>query len=258
MMTVDKSILERIQKLHAHATSAQAIGSEAEALAFMDGVEKLLAKYQLSMTDVEFKLEQEADPVEKEFIGAERVGDRRASRWSSWKVNLAGAVASHHGCSIILAAGTNAFWLVGRTTNRRVAEFMYATLVRSAERIGTAAYGARYKDARGYRASFLAAFAARVSKRYELLAAGNADLTADERSVALVRRKSEEELVAEFMAAQKGLTKRPGYSGSRRNLDGRADGDAAGKQVSLNANGLGAADSTKSVSAVPLRLGRGS
>lgn len=268
MSPIDKSILERIQKLHAHAVSARAIGSEQEAIAFLEGVEKLLNKYQLSMTDVEFKLELESDPVESEFVKAERVGGREGgSRLASWQINLAGAVIRHHSCQIILATGTNAFWIVGRTANRRVAEFMYAALRQVAEQLATKAYGERYKQAaldgdvtaaRGYRASFLTAFSLRVMKRYVDLAKESNELTAEERGVALVRTNLEKELIDKFMAEQQGLQSRARSIGSTRNADGYADGDSAGKKVSLNANGLDAGGSSKSVSAGQLRLGSGS
>lgn len=252
-MVIDPKVLERIKKLHDHATSAKQIGSEAEALAFMEGVEKMLTKHGLSMSDVEFKLEQEQDPVGKERVSAERVGSRKKSRWTSWEWNIIRAVAKHHACEPIIAWRDAEVVLVGREINRRVAEFMMLTLITTANRLATKAYGERYKAAvlegdvtaaRGYRRSFLVAFSRRIADRYTDLA-DQSDLTAEERGVALVRLDSEKELTERYVSAMTGLSTKRTSAGAMSNLHGAVDGRKAAESVSLSAKGINSSGTTQ-------------
>lgn len=92
-----QKLLDRVRKLHAKAESAKALGSEAEAASFAAAVSKMLAKYKLDMSELEFSQMEKAEPVGEGYVAGE--GKRTRQLWAEV---LAAVVAdahfwSHHG-----------------------------------------------------------------------------------------------------------------------------------------------------------------
>ena len=67
-MTQEK-ILEKLGKIKAMADSAKEIGNEAEAQAFAAMLQNLLLKHKLDMTDVQYGVHLQEEPVEQSFVG---------------------------------------------------------------------------------------------------------------------------------------------------------------------------------------------
>ena len=106
-------ILEKIQKLMAHAESAGSIGSAAEAEAFASKIKAMLDEHDLSMTDVEIHAARSSN------IEVEPLTFINPLYKPEWLTVLVGTIAAVNGCVI---AGNASFTLiVGRKRDREVA-----------------------------------------------------------------------------------------------------------------------------------------
>ena len=191
----DSSTLEKLAKIHRHMVSAKEIGSEAEAQAFAGMLQRLLAKYRLSMTDVEYVHFQEAEPIKQWPIDYTKYPDDVKVKGTrvKWSEDLAYFVAQAYNCRIFVHSGSNRITLVGRKTDAEIAEWMYVKLVRTAEKIADREYvkffyecrdkGEVYR-ARGFRKAFLSAFVSRIARRFD---EERAKLQQEHTSTALVR-----------------------------------------------------------------------
>lgn len=149
-------LLDRIRKLHAKAESARSIGSEAEAASFAAAVQKMLAKYKLSLSDLEMAQMEREEPV-----GEGHFFDENRSR-ADWSDFLVMAIARA---------------LVGRETDRKIAEFMITTLKRTALELSDKeartfrkqqrrTVGETTHENRNFRTAWLNGFVSRVAERY--------------------------------------------------------------------------------------------
>lgn len=165
-------LIDRIRKLLAKAKSAKEIGSEAEAASFAAGAQKMMAKYKLEMSDVEFSEMERTEP-----IGDEYVRGTKKSR-EAWAERLASVVARAHYCRILVITGSDTIVLVGRPTDRAVAAYVFTTLREFADRQSDkdarafrkhqrSYVGATYGANRNFRAAWLDAFVTRIAERYE-------------------------------------------------------------------------------------------
>lgn len=244
-------IIDRIKKLNAHAESAQAIGSEAEAQSFADAVQKMLMKYKLTMSDVLFATIDKDDPIGEQFVSATKHGLQERRTRMGWIERLAGAVARAHYCRILVHPRSADVTFIGRKTDREIAEFVFVTLQRSAHKLADQEYAAYYRKwaklgeperARGYRASWLNAYVTRVAHRYleeeEALKKHYAS-----QGVSLVRLSDAVVKVDEFMKRElRGLRTLRGVSGKvRGHQDGIRDGTRAGNNANLRGTGLAGA-----------------
>ena len=175
-MTHEK-LLDKLQKLKAHADSAAAIGSEAEAQAFAEKLQRMLLEHDLSMSDLDFKKLEVDDPVDREFVDLGKHGLDVKKNRVEWMEKLAAMIARANFCRILVTPGTSNFWLVGRKEHRAVAEFMIVTLTRALQDIAKKEH-AKYswevykkhkstRLARGFKESFITGFLFRLFQRLE-------------------------------------------------------------------------------------------
>ncbi len=241
-------LLDRIRKLHAKAESARAIGNDAEALAFAAGVQKMLAKYKLDMSELEMQTLDKVEPIGSTYVRSEGKSKRVA-----WAELLASVVARAHYCRILVIPNSDTIVLVGRPTDRQVAEFVFSTLRRTADensdrdarafrRRQRAERGATMGDATNFRAAWLNGFVQRISERYEA-ERQQLKVEAAKAGTSLVRLDNALTQVDQHMA--KMSTRRASSVGTRpsANREGAALGRAAGNVANIRGTGLGAGNS---------------
>lgn len=131
----DEKILDKLQKIKAHADSAEKIGSVEEAQAFAEMLQKLLIKHNLDMSDLEFERHEAEEPIDRFDIDWEKHGLRTKRTRILWEQELASAVARAHFCRILVHHDSNKITLVGRKSDAEVAEYLIVTLRRSAKKI---------------------------------------------------------------------------------------------------------------------------
>lgn len=250
-MSKDK-IIDKLNKLYAKYESAKAIGNDAEADTFLAGFTRILNEHKLEMSDLTQAEQDVRDALGEDWV-TELTGRRKRSR-EAWVESLAGAVARAYFCRIMVVTGSNTIILVGRDTDRRVAQFVLVRLVRfimdeskKAER--KARYQA-WKDAgkpdsgaapaaRGFRASFINAAVRRLQERLHGL---RKEEVAESNKFALVVQKSDKEVAA--YVNQRGTGKASGLRGrSGYNRDGAAAGKAAGDRANISGDGVGSGKS---------------
>jgi hypothetical protein len=268
MNTKDK-LLEKLAKLKAHAESAQALGSEAEAQAFADMLQQMLLRHKLEMSDVELVDLEKEDPIDRHPVNFSAQGLPRKKVRQAWSQHLAETIAWAHFCRILVYNRSNRVTFVGRKQDCEVAEYMFVTLYKATERIADAAYAkfstecvrqcaycqedkasctGRYHEfepnwarARGFRPAFVEAFVWRLARRfYDLRKQAEASS-----STALVRLNTADQAVVKWMEDNK-IKKSEDLGGNQReNWDGYRQGQAAADEVSLRANAMQGAGTKK-------------
>lgn len=170
------AVLRKLKKMQAHEESARKIGSTQEAEAFAQAIQRLLAQYQISMTEVQFTEHLEQEAVDKEMIEWEDYGFKFKRRRTYWIEELSHMVCKAYGCRFLIHPGTNCISVVGRNPNRQVAAYVIGTLTYAADRISYLEHEkyrirmereGRVGAARGYRASFLEGMIRRLGQRLE-------------------------------------------------------------------------------------------
>ena len=192
-----EKILEKLQKIKAHAESAEKIGSQAEAEAFAAMFQQLLLKHKISATEVEVEQLERDEPVDKFQVDWQDI--RVRSTRIAWIERLAGIVARAYFCRILVHPRSSNITIVGRKSDAAIAEYMLVTLVRAAQKIAAREFGVVYRrnpfEATGFKASFLKSFTIRMAERFE------EELRAPEANTntALVRINRAEAAVNDFM-----------------------------------------------------------
>ncbi len=163
-MTRDKMI-DRIQKLLAHAESAKKLGNEEEAQAFAAKVNELLLTHKLSMSAIEIAAQDTDDVMGEEIV---RMGGRKRSQW---KEDLASTVARAHFCRILIVTGSDTIWFVGRESDRALAIWVYKYLIEQIDKLGKRGLRRERRAvgnemAKGFMASYVRGFVHQVSSRY--------------------------------------------------------------------------------------------
>jgi hypothetical protein len=247
-------LLDRVRKLLAKAASAKELGNEAEAATFAAGAQKMMAKYKLDMTEVEFTRMEQEEPIENEYVKGTK---RHREQWSEL---LASIVARAHYCRILVIPGSDTIVLVGRTTDRAVAAYVYTTLRDFAERQSDKdarafrrgqrrQIGATIGNNRNFRAAWLAGFVERIAQRYQAERDAMAR-EAKQAGTSLVRLdnaivKVDEEIARRARAGQVGSAAGRARGRSSANDAGRAAGRAAGDAANIRGTGLGAGTTSK-------------
>jgi hypothetical protein len=236
------AVIDKLRKLKAHAESAEKIGSEAEAQAFAAMFQQLLLKHKLGMSDIEFAEEQKTEKVSKHWIDWEEGGVETRAQRVRWIERLSSIVAKAYFCQIMVQRGSSSILLVGKDSDRQVAEYVLVTLVRTAEQISWREYNNRaskasrngYKVTKGFRASFLEGFTQRLKERLdeELRAKVDGD------STALVRVNNAVAEVNQYMARHSGGSA-PGLSGRRiHNTEGYKRGQDVANGMDINGRAM--------------------
>ena len=171
----NEEIIEKLKKIKAHEESAREIGSIDEAEVFAKVFQKLLVDYELSMNDVEFTHMRNVSTIEKTLIDWDeyhvKVGQNIRHMWIEY---LTAIVARAYGCAFMIRTGSSHIWIIGRETNRHLAEYVLVMLVRSADSISrkeSATFSRRCRKegrpevSHGYRKSFLIGFVLRINDR---------------------------------------------------------------------------------------------
>jgi hypothetical protein len=242
-----EKLIARIKKIHTQAESAKAIGSEAEAATFAASVQKMLMRYRIDMSDLEARQHAKDEPIEDELINWGAHGFE-SGRQKQWIEDLASVVARAHFCRILISKSGDAIWLVGRSTDRRVAEYVIVTLRRTAEELADRegrAYrrqqrrevGATLGHAKNFAQGWYRGFIQRVAERYREERDASVKASANA-GTALVRVQKIDEEVGEYVSAKykKTITRKVTVRDS--NNAGRQAGRLAGSRANLRANGL--------------------
>lgn len=261
-MTTEK-ILDKLAKLKRHADSAKAIGSEAEAQAFADMLQKLLLDHKLSMSDIDFETMEKDSPVETHYINYSQYPDIKLKGTRvAWIEDLAAMVARAHFCRILVHKGSSRITLVGRKEDVTVAEWMFIVLQRAAEKISGRAYDAYRNEERrkaiaehgeagrhgsmphtfGFRESFITGFINRLRERLkETQAAATASS-----SMALMRLSKSDAAVVDYMAKFTGKAGQLSRN-SRYHGEGLSRGRSAADRINLGTRGVDAGAPTKAI-----------
>lgn len=188
----DNKVLDTLGKLKAHMESAQDLGSEKEAQAFAEMIQKLLVKHKLEMTDIQYDKHLKDEPVERFRVGGDwnYVGKKRVmskfpdveilSRRVEWMEHLGGVVAEAHSCAMLISTGSSQVWFVGRASDVAVAEYLYITMLRTMDKLSHKEYmkfrrecrarddgGGRFLyETHGFKQSWLDGFIIRLHQRF--------------------------------------------------------------------------------------------
>lgn len=240
-MTDVERVVDKVRKLHAHAESAAKIGNEAEAQAFAAKVQELLDHYKLSMSSIDWEKRDENDPIKMHMIDWTKYGRKVKRARIAWLESLADIVAAAYHCKIAVTPGTNYITLVGRGSDREVAEYMIAFLASALDRISLEEYGKAYdaaaaegfpERARGFRDSFRQGFVRRLRERFdETLRREKQTAT----STAIVRVTNALAEVDAWMKDSKDFGTAPGVRGSSDfNREGFNRGKQRADEMNLN------------------------
>lgn len=244
-------LLDRIRKLHAKAESAKAIGNEAEAMAFAQGVAKMLNKYRLSLDDLAMEALERDEPIEGEWT------DGRGGKLAQWYEQLASVVARAHFCRCLFSTrASDSLFLVGRSTDRKIANFVIVALARTADELSDKAarqfrkqqrreVGKTTYDNKNYRTAWLTGFVERIAERYreETERTEREQKATGGTSLVLVQTKSLAQ-IDQYIKASVVTVSRRGpkakHAGINASEVGRQHGRAAANSANIRGTGLGA------------------
>ena len=246
-MTTDK-IIDKLQKLQAKASSAEELGNEAEALAFAMKVQELMDRHKLDMSVLTLKQQDKDEPLGATWVNNTRGGkDTR----SGWVEHLADAVMEAYYCRFMVVPGTDTIIIVGRKTDREVAEFVLMRLIIFINAEAIHQHGAlRYRlyhnndgdmsEAHGFKAAFRRAAVATICTRLREL---REEAVASSSSMALVVQRSKEEVNELF----DDLTEKASSTKMQRgsNAIGSEAGRQAGNRADISGGGLRKGDTSK-------------
>lgn len=251
-ITDKDKLVDRIRKLLAKAKSAKEIGSEAEAASFAAAAQKMLAKYKLEMSDIEFTTMEREEPVGDEYVQ----GTKRSRE--AWAERLASIVARAHYCRILVVTGSDSIILIGRATDRAVAAYVFTTLREFAERQSDkdarvfrkqqrSQIGATIGTNRNFPAAWLEAFVTRISERY-YAERREMEQAAKTAGTSLIRLSNALAVVDEELERRRksGATSKVKSAAGRSSANdaGHRAGRAAGDAATIRSTGLGAGSST--------------
>ncbi len=169
------AILRKLKKLRAKAEGAEAIGSELEAQAFAEMVQKLLTEYKVEEAEISNLEESEADPIVRVRPNYLKHKIKVRQRPIEWLERLGGVVAWGHYCRLLIVPSSSMIVFVGRKTDAEVAAEVYCKFVNVAEALADKEYVDYFfkckregdeRRARGFRQSFLRGFCSRLDEKY--------------------------------------------------------------------------------------------
>lgn len=246
-----EKIIDKIRKLHAHAESAKNIGSEAEAQAFAQMVNRLLNQHRLELTDIQFEEQRKNEPVSEAEIDFRKYGDtyrgkkvewREKRQRIDWIEKLAAIVAKAHSCQIMVIERSSRLFLVGTETNRQIVEYIFITLMRAAEKLSWdeyAKYFYKCRDegnvtrARGFRHAWLIGFIYRIGERFE---EEKAKMNQDKTGTALIRYDRERMDIQNYLKNKKNAKALP--MKAIHNEAGILAGQKKANEMNLDANAV--------------------
>lgn len=241
-----ESVLSKLAKLKSHADSARGLGNAEEASAFAAKVSELLAKHELTMSDVEYARVEEDDLFGKEFSSGAGAGQRRG-----WQEFLARVIARSFFCKILVYPGSDMLSFVGRESHRKSAEYVYSRLRRELEETANKEYkrfrsrlrrnNEPLEESHGFKASFREGYTSTIDQRLrEQRREQKQEAKETGSGKALVRLDNVMKKTAKYMASLN--TSNAGSVRGRRsrfNSRGRRRGQEHGRRANLSANGVG-------------------
>lgn len=253
-MSGKDKVIDRLRKLFAHADSAKALGNEAEAEAFAAKAHELLAQHKLEMEDLTVEQVEAQEPFGKAQVdpfGYEKGGKKTRVAWTE---QLADVVARAFHCRIMVMTKSSAILMVGRTSDRQVASYVFASLARFASEEAVKQHrklrynlywnnGGDMSGAHEFKASFFRGFNERVRERF---AAMRRKEEAAHTQYSVVVASADRAVESHMLALRNaGLTKSASAARgqSAGNASGREAGRAAGDRANLSGNGLRAGGS---------------
>jgi hypothetical protein len=248
------NISEKIKKL---LNLGERAGTEGEAQAAMSRAHALLAKHNLTLSEVQAHT---AEPEEEEVITDESTP--AALRNTYWRDTIYGAIGRLYFCKVFMRKGGNRRWycVVGRPRNIAVVHYVAQYLLRTGEELAT--QGA--KDAarrmtgdgvelnmRAWAASFRIGYASRICERADAeIKKAMASETRDETGTALILSPlydRENQAIAVHTGDLKLRTRR--YGLDIRGTSGFNAGRDAGNRASFASNGVAGSAGVKQISA---------
>jgi hypothetical protein len=175
-MTDKDEQIRKIRALLAVHRSAKEIGSEEESQAFAAKVQDLLARYKLSLSDVDYEELKTAEPIIEKDVDFESAGLPIKKARVQWQEVLAYIVSNSYFCRSLIRTGSSRIYLVGKKDDVETAEQVFLYLARVASNLAEKEYVAyfhkmrkqgRVEAARGYRSSYLRGFCNRLFERFE-------------------------------------------------------------------------------------------
>ena len=242
-MTLQESakLKDKMQKILDHADSAEKIGNQAEAEAFMKKLNELCLKHKITMANVKAHDPDNSDEsIKKEEVERTENGLPVQRKAQEWIWDLAGIIAHANNCSYLVQNGSNRIWFVGRDQDRRFAIYMfsycYKTLLVDCNKEYNKAYNHFYamgmqSQVKGFPQSFKKGFVSAIRDRLRE-AKEEIKKTTDEETFALITTG---QMVAVREYINKMYTRSASSLGgsSAHNEHGYASGKKAGSKVSL-------------------------
>lgn len=205
-------LLNKLAGLKRMAEGAAAIGSEAEAQAFAEMLQKLLLDHDLEMSDLEFA-EMAKEKIEDSYLNFSQHGIKAKKTRTAWMEKLSAIICRSNFCRIIVQPKSSNIWIVGRREHRAVAEFMVVTLTRAVIDISKKEYAKFYYEcirqdghperARGFKDAFTTGFLYRLFQRLE----ERKNAASDANAIALMRLNREDAAVEQEMQRRRELNK---------------------------------------------------
>lgn len=179
--------LRRLVKMQAQredAAKRAAAGQDSaqeEAEAFAAMINKMLIENELSPTDIDFARASDQDPIIELKANLLEYGVKKVKQRVAWQAQLARIVSDAHLCSYLIQEGTNNIWIVGTKSHATVAEYVFGTLVKLADKMSEQArrdfrnecrrkcnYTKMdgFPEAYGYREAWLNGFVNRMAERF--------------------------------------------------------------------------------------------
>lgn len=259
-MTLDK-VLDKLGKLKAHMESAKEIGNEEEAQAFAGMLQSLLAKHKLEMSDLTYSSHLQDEPVAMYGVGEAVIwqnGQRVLNGFPevkvkktrvAWCERLCSVIANAHSCKMVVATGSSFLYLVGRKSDVAVAEYLFITMQRFAEKMAEKEYVKYFyecrelgfvEQARGFKSAWLVGFINRLYERFE---DEKAKLASQYAGTALVRLNREALAVKEYV--DKNTKPANGVTGRQSDCgEGYRRGKKAADGLNLKANAMEAGENS--------------
>ena len=251
-MTIQEKVLNKLNKLLQHAKSAEDLNSPHEAKAFMGKVNELLMRHKLDLAQVKMHDEENLDSsIKSERFDSFEAGFGSMKR-VAWQQRLSSTIARAHGCRILVCAGYNDVWFVGRERDRQISSYVFGTVTRAVIKYANKEYDRLYNKAyevgnqhqmRGWKASFFRCFVTEVSNRYyEEEKAMEKEVGAETFALVITNQ-----IVAVNKHVDEISTGRvEGMNGQRSgNSHGYDSGKQYGKSVNLSGTGITSNSSTK-------------
>lgn len=175
-MTDQEKLIEKLQKIHAHSKSAEAIGSEEEAQAFALKLKELLDKHKLGMSDIEWEEHKKEVPIVQTYVSHKKAGLKTSQVRVAWMLDLAREIGSAYSCIILLINKTRDFCYVGEKIDGEQARDVYGYMVKVAENLADKEYVKFFYEchargdvtqARDFRQGFLFGFVTRLRERFK-------------------------------------------------------------------------------------------